>query len=125
MTLDRARGTLPHSRRRELLERYMRESRVFPLYDAGDRGMQVRKIWGVMLDDSFDPRAFAQSDPIVFTKDMEGAGLGVDQPMIRRFCLIHLKNSSTCQRFCKSGDCFGGQLKIVCQKYSRLFVSGS
>jgi len=63
------------------IERYMRESMVFPLYDAGNLGMQVRKIWGVMLDDSFDPRAFAQSDPIVFTKNMEGAGLGMDEPI--------------------------------------------
>jgi nitroalkane oxidase len=63
------------------IERYMRESMVFPLYDAGNLGMQVRKIWGVMLDDNFDPRAFAQSDPIVFTKDMEGAGLGMDEPI--------------------------------------------
>jgi nitroalkane oxidase len=67
--------------RKHPIERYMRESMVFPLYDAGNLGMQVRKIWGVMLDDSFDPRAFAQSDPIVFTKDMEGAGLGMDEPI--------------------------------------------
>jgi nitroalkane oxidase len=67
--------------RKHPIERYMRESMVFPLYDAGNLGMQVRKIWGVMLDESFDPRAFAQSDPIVFTKDMEGAGLGMDEPV--------------------------------------------
>jgi alkylation response protein AidB-like acyl-CoA dehydrogenase len=67
--------------RKHPIERYMRESMVFPLYDAGNLGMQMRKIWGVMLDDSFDPRAFAQSDPIVFTKDMEGAGLGMDEPI--------------------------------------------
>jgi nitroalkane oxidase len=67
--------------RKHPIERYMRESMVFPLYDAGNLGMQVRKIWGVMLADSFDPRAFAQSDPIVFTKDMEGAGLGMDEPV--------------------------------------------
>jgi alkylation response protein AidB-like acyl-CoA dehydrogenase len=63
------------------VERLMRESIVFPLYDAGNLGMQVRKIWGVMLDDSFDPRAFANSDPIVFTKAMEGAGLEMDEPI--------------------------------------------
>jgi len=67
--------------RKHPIERYMRESMVFPLYDAGNIGMQMRKIWGVMLDDSFDPRAFVQSDPIVFTKDMEGAGLGMDEPV--------------------------------------------
>ena len=65
--------------RKHPVERYMRESMVFPLYDAGNLGMQVRKIWGVMKDDSFDPRALAQSDAIVFTKEMEGAGLEMDK----------------------------------------------
>jgi hypothetical protein len=57
------------------LERYLREAAVFPLYDAGNIGMQMRKIWGVMMDPEFDPRAFADSNPIVFKKSMEGAGL--------------------------------------------------
>jgi Acyl-CoA dehydrogenase, C-terminal domain len=43
------------------VERFMRESLVFPLYDAGNIGMQMRKIWGVMLDEGFDPRAFMDS----------------------------------------------------------------
>jgi alkylation response protein AidB-like acyl-CoA dehydrogenase len=55
------------------VERFMRESLVFPLYDAGNIGMQMRKIWGVMLDEGFDPRAFIDSQPIKFTKSMEGA----------------------------------------------------
>jgi nitroalkane oxidase len=55
------------------VERFMRESLVFPLYDAGNIGMQMRKIWGVMLDEGFNPRAFADSEPITFTKSMEGA----------------------------------------------------
>ena len=54
------------------VERFMRESLVFPLYDAGNIGMQMRKIWGVMLDAGFDPRAFSNSQPILFTKSMEG-----------------------------------------------------
>jgi alkylation response protein AidB-like acyl-CoA dehydrogenase len=57
------------------LERYLREAAVFPLYDAGNIGMQMRKIWGVMMDPDFDPRAFADSRPITFKKSMEGAGL--------------------------------------------------
>jgi alkylation response protein AidB-like acyl-CoA dehydrogenase len=57
------------------LERYLREAAVFPLYDAGNIGMQMRKIWGVMMDPDFDPRAFADSSPIVFKKSMEGAGI--------------------------------------------------
>ena len=57
------------------LERYLREAAVFPLYEAGDIGMQMRKIWGVMLDDEFDPRAIADTRQMQFKKSMEGAGL--------------------------------------------------
>ena len=39
------------------LEKCLREAIIFPLYDAGNMGMQRRKIWGVMSDPSFDPRA--------------------------------------------------------------------
>jgi hypothetical protein len=56
------------------LERYLREAAVFPLYEAGDIGMQMRKIWGVMLDKDFDPRAIADSRPMPFKRSMEGAG---------------------------------------------------
>ena len=37
-------------------------------------GMQMRKIWGVMLDPEFDPRAIADTRPIRFKKSMEGVG---------------------------------------------------
>jgi hypothetical protein len=47
---------------------------VFPLYDAGNIGMQMRKIWGVMLDEDFDPRAIADTKPMRFKKSMEGVG---------------------------------------------------
>jgi len=57
------------------MEKFLREAAVFPLYDAGNIGMQMRKIWGVMKDPTFDPRAFADSRPIAFKKSMEGAGL--------------------------------------------------
>lgn len=56
------------------VEKYLREAVVFPLYDAGNIGMQMRKIWGVMLDPEFDPRAIAASRPIRFKKSMEGVG---------------------------------------------------
>jgi hypothetical protein len=36
--------------------------------------MQMRKIWGVMLDGEFDPRAIADSRAIKFKKSMEGIG---------------------------------------------------
>ena len=42
--------------------------------------MQMRKIWGVMLDDEFDPRAIADSRPTQFKKSMEGAGLETSMP---------------------------------------------
>ncbi len=56
------------------IEKYLREAAVFPLYDAGNIGMQMRKIWGVMLDSDFDPRAIADTRPMPFKKSMEGAG---------------------------------------------------
>ena len=56
------------------LEKFLREAAVFPLYDAGNIGMQMRKIWGVMLDEDFDPRAIADSRPMPFKKSMEGVG---------------------------------------------------
>ena len=57
------------------LEKCLREACVFPLYDAGNIGMQRRKIWGVMSDMSFDPRAITNCEPMRFTKAMEGIGL--------------------------------------------------
>jgi len=56
------------------IEKFLREAAVFPLYDAGNIGMQMRKIWGVMLDPDFDPRAIAESRAIPFKKSMEGVG---------------------------------------------------
>lgn len=50
------------------LERYLREAAVFPLYDAGNIGMQMRKICTVMADPDFDPRAIARSAPTPFDK---------------------------------------------------------
>jgi nitroalkane oxidase len=61
------------------VEKYLREAAVLPLYDAGNIGMQMRKIWGVMLDEEFDPRAIAETRPIVFKKSMEGAGTVVGE----------------------------------------------
>ena len=50
------------------LERYLREASVFPLYDAGNIGMQMRKICAVMAHPDFDPRAIAASAPTPFGK---------------------------------------------------------
>lgn len=60
--------------KRHPVEKFLREAAVFPLYDAGNIGMQMRKIWGVMLDEEFDPRAIADSRPMKFKKSMEGIG---------------------------------------------------
>jgi hypothetical protein len=50
------------------LERYLRESSVFPLYDAGNVGMQMRKICAVMADPAFDPRAISACAATPFGK---------------------------------------------------------
>ena len=43
-------------------------------------GMQMRKIWGVMLDPDFDPRAISDSRQMKFKRSMEGAGLPMPLP---------------------------------------------
>lgn len=50
------------------LERYFREAAVFPLYDAGNLGMQMRKICAVMAHPDFDPRAIAGCRATPFDK---------------------------------------------------------
>lgn len=61
--------------KRHPLEKCLREADIFPLYDAGNMGMQRRKIRGVMSDAGFDPRAMMDNRAMEFTKDMEGTGL--------------------------------------------------
>jgi len=56
------------------LEKYLRDVLCFPIYDAGNMGMQRRKIWGVLAQENFNPRAFMDNERIVFTKEMEGIG---------------------------------------------------
>lgn len=62
------------------LEKSLREAVVFPLYDAGNIGMQRRKIWGVMGDPEFNPRAFMDSEAVKFKKSMEGWGVVTANP---------------------------------------------
>jgi alkylation response protein AidB-like acyl-CoA dehydrogenase len=62
--------------RRFGIEKAYRESIVFPLYDAGNLGMQRRKTWGVMADPAFTPDLFADSEPFAFSRSMEGYGVG-------------------------------------------------
>jgi alkylation response protein AidB-like acyl-CoA dehydrogenase len=56
------------------LEKCLREAIIFPLYDAGNMGMQRRKIWGVMASPEFNPRALMDNMPMPFYKQMEGLG---------------------------------------------------
>jgi acyl-CoA dehydrogenase len=55
-------------------DRYLREAAVLPLYDAGNFGMQRRRVHGVMADETFNPRAVMDDEAIEFTKAMEGIG---------------------------------------------------
>ena len=58
--------------RKHQYDRYLREAAVLPLYDAGNFGMQRRRVHGVMADPSFNPRAVMDDEAIEFTKAMEG-----------------------------------------------------
>jgi acyl-CoA dehydrogenase len=57
---------------RHPFHRYLREASLLPLYDAGNFGMQRRRVHGVMADPSFNPRAVMDDEAIDFTKTMEG-----------------------------------------------------
>ena len=57
------------------MEKFLREAAVLPIYDAGNIGMQRRKIWGVMAHPDFDPRAFVDCRPVPFSREMEGIGV--------------------------------------------------
>ncbi len=76
----RVMGVNSYDRRTHPLDKYMRDVLCFPIYDAGNMGMQRRKIWGVMADPGFNPRAFVDTEPIRFTKNMEGIGSVTTRP---------------------------------------------
>lgn len=57
------------------MEKFLREAAVLPIYDAGNVGMQRRKIWGVMAHPDFDPRALVDCKPVRYSKQMEGFGV--------------------------------------------------
>jgi acyl-CoA dehydrogenase len=60
--------------RRHPFEKLLREATIFPLYDAGNFGMQRRRVHGVMSDPSFNPRALMDDEPVEYTKSMEVVG---------------------------------------------------
>ena len=76
----RVMGVNSYDRRSHPLDKLMRDVICFPIYDAGNMGMQRRKIWGVMAHPDFNPRAFMDNEPIEFTKDMEGIGSVTTRP---------------------------------------------
>ena len=76
----RVMGVNSYDRRSHPLEKYMRDMLCFPIYDAGNMGMQRRKIWGMIADKSFNPRAWMDNEAIEFTKDMEGIGVVATPP---------------------------------------------
>ncbi len=76
----RVMGVNSYDRRSHPLDKYMRDVLCFPIYDAGNMGMQRRKIWGVMAQPDFNPRAFVDNEAINFTKSMEGLGTVTTRP---------------------------------------------
>ena len=52
-------------------EKYLREAAVLPLYDAGNFGMQRRRVQGVLADPRFNPRALMDNEFVPFDKAME------------------------------------------------------
>jgi nitroalkane oxidase len=57
--------------KQHMFEKYLREAAIFPIYDAGNFGMQRRRVHGVMADPSFNPRALMDDEYVEFTKSME------------------------------------------------------
>lgn len=54
-----------------MFEKYLREAAIFPIYDAGNFGMQRRRVHGVLASPTFDPRALMDDRYVEFTKAME------------------------------------------------------
>jgi acyl-CoA dehydrogenase len=57
--------------KQHMFEKYLREAAIFPIYDAGNFGMQRRRVHGVLASPDFDPRALMDDEYIEFTKAME------------------------------------------------------
>jgi len=52
-------------------EKYLREATILPVYDAGNFGMQRRRVHGVVAHPDFNPRALMEYEFVVFDKSME------------------------------------------------------
>lgn len=57
--------------RKQPFEKLLREATVLPLYDAGNFGMQRRRVHGVLAHPAFNPRALMDDEFVDFTKEME------------------------------------------------------
>jgi len=57
--------------KQHMFEKYLREAAILPIYDAGNFGMQRRRVHGVLASPDFDPRALMDDTAIEFTKAME------------------------------------------------------
>ena len=57
--------------RKHPFEKLLREATILPLYDAGNFGMQRRRVHGVMSSATFNPRAVMDDLPQDYTKAME------------------------------------------------------
>jgi alkylation response protein AidB-like acyl-CoA dehydrogenase len=73
--------------RQHMFEKYLREATILPLYDAGNFGMQRRRVHGVIAHPDFNPRALMDDEAIDFTKTMEGidtvpAGSAPEMPLL-------------------------------------------
>jgi alkylation response protein AidB-like acyl-CoA dehydrogenase len=54
------------------VERHMRDALCFPIYDAGNMGMQRRRLHGIIADPGYNPLAFAENLAATFSKSMLG-----------------------------------------------------
>ncbi|MHC4063934.1 MAG: acyl-CoA dehydrogenase family protein [Planctomycetota bacterium] len=54
------------------IEKYMRDALCFPIYDAGNMGMQRRRLHGIIADPGYNPLAFAENLAMTFRKTMLG-----------------------------------------------------
>lgn len=77
----RVMGVNSYDRRSHPLDKYMRDVLCFPIYDAGNMGMQRRKIWGALAHPQYNPRTFVDNEEFCFTKEMEGIGTLTTPPL--------------------------------------------
>jgi acyl-CoA dehydrogenase len=57
--------------KQHLFEKYLREAACFPIYDAGNMGMQRRRVHGIIASPEFNPRALMDNEFVDFKKSME------------------------------------------------------